>query len=51
MDLEEGSMSTRADIGNDAIVIGLIIASIAIAYTAFSYLDKQWNTGEETTIV
>lgn len=51
MDIEEGSLSTRADIGNDAIVIGLIIACIAVAFFSFRYLDTAWDTSEETTIV
>ena len=45
MDMEEAS-STRADIGNDAIVIGILIGCIAVGYASFRYLDKQWETDE-----
>ena len=45
MDMEEAT-STRADIGNDAIVIGILIGCIAVGYASFRYLDKQWETDE-----
>ena len=50
MDMEEAT-STRADIGNDAIVIGILIGCIAAGYASFKYLDKQWETGKQDAIV
>ena len=46
MDMEEAT-STRADIGNDAIVIGILIGCIAVGYASFRYLDKHWDDSEE----
>jgi len=50
MNMEEAT-STRADIGNDAIVIGILIGCIAVGYASFKYLDKLWDAGKQDVIV
>ena len=50
MDMEDASLSTRADIGNDAVVLGLIVGCIAVAYGCFKYLDKEWDS-EQANII
>lgn len=42
---DSDSLSMRADIGNDGIVVGIILLSVLIAFMSYRFLNQRWSDG------